>query len=110
SAAAAGRQPRRPWKASSTASVTSLVKAGSGVWLSNGRMATVLMLGKPPPAKPYRQAASARPLALPAAAPQRRIEDRRGVHRNHRELQTGRALRELDTRTRRHRRQVRPWQ
>src|SRR5437762_14353061 len=88
------RSPRRPWKASSTASFTSLVRAGSGVWLSNGRMATVLMLGRPPPLKPYRQPTSPRSAKLATAAPQRRVDDHRGVHRDHRKLkasQIGRA-------------------
>src|SRR3989442_13042518 len=92
---AAGTSQSRPWKATHTESLPYLARAGSGVWFSNDRMATVLMLGKPPPAKPKRQAASARPLALPAAAPQRRVDDRRGVHRHHRELKTGRAPPEI---------------
>src|SRR2546426_5913897 len=54
-ASPAGRSPRRPWNASRTASLTSLVSVGSGVWLSNGRIATVLMFGRPPPAKPDRK-------------------------------------------------------
>src|SRR5437764_15057729 len=86
------RSPRRPWNASSTASFTSLVSAGSAVWLSNGRMATVLMLGRPPPLKPYRHPASARASALAAPAPRRRIEHHRRVHRTDRHLKTHRAL------------------
>src|SRR5207237_848314 len=74
------RSPRRPWNASSTASFTSLVSAGSAVWLSNGRMATVLMLGRPPPLKPYRHPASARASELAAPAPPRRIEHHRHLH------------------------------
>src|SRR3989441_594959 len=80
------RSPRRRWNASSTASFTSLVSAGSAVWLSKGRMATVLIFGRPPPAKPYRQPLSARASALAAPAPNRRIEHRGRVHRDHRKL------------------------
>src|SRR2546425_836320 len=80
------RSPRRRWNASSTASFTSLVSAGSAVWLSKGRMATVLMFGRPPPAKPYRQPRSARASALTAPAPNRRVEHRGRVHRDHRKL------------------------
>src|SRR2546428_13062595 len=78
------RSPRRRWNASSTASFTSLVSAGSAVWLSKGRMATVLIFGRPPPAKPYRQPLSARASALAAPAPNRRIEHPGRVHRDHR--------------------------
>src|SRR2546421_8939437 len=97
------RSPRRPWTASSTASFTSLVSAGSAVWLSNGRMATVLMLGRPPPLKPYRHPASARASALAAPAPRRRIEHHRRVHRTDRDLKTRRALPKIDAGARRHR-------
>src|SRR5438094_1348931 len=100
------RSPRRPWKASSTASFTSLVSAGSAVWLSNGRMATVLMLGRPPPLKPYRHPVSARARALAAPAPRRRIEHHRRVHRTDRELKTRRALRKVDAGAGRHRTNV----
>src|SRR6266568_2818652 len=65
-------------------------------------MATVLMFGRPPPAKPYRHPASARDSALATAAPDRGIERRRRVHRDHRELKTGRALREIDASAGRH--------
>src|SRR3989441_9192464 len=80
------RSPRRRWNASSTASFTSLVSAGSAAWLSKGRMATVLMFGRPPPAKPYRQPLSARASALTAPAPNHRIEHRSRVRRDHRKL------------------------
>src|SRR2546430_11742385 len=100
------RSPRRPWKASSTASFTSLVSAGSAVWLSNGRIATVLMLGRPPPLKPYRHPVSARARALAAPAPRRRIEHHRRVHRTDRELKTRRALRKVDAGAGRHRTNV----
>src|SRR5438094_3961609 len=96
------RRPSRPWNASSTASFTSFVSAGSAVWLSKGRMATVLMLGSPPPAKPYRHPLSARASVLTAPAPNRRIEHRRRVHHDHRKLKTSPLLREIHAGARRH--------
>src|SRR5919109_4679682 len=61
----AWRRPSRPCTASRTAVLISWVSVGSGVWLSKGRTATVLMLGgRPPPAKPYRQPPRARALRL----------------------------------------------
>src|SRR5258707_6731401 len=95
------RSPRRRWNASSTASFTSLVSAGSAVWLSNASMATVLMLGRPPPAKPYRQPLSARASALTAPAPNRRIEHRGRVHRDHRKLKPSPLLRKIHAGARR---------
>ena len=62
------------------ASLTSLVSAGSGVWLSKGMMATVLMFGRPPPANPYQQPASTTLAALAATAPDRRRDRRRRIH------------------------------
>src|SRR5260370_8046205 len=59
-------------------------------------MATVLMLGKPPPANPYRHPVSARGSALPTPTPSRRIEHRGRIHRTHRELKTRRTLRKVD--------------
>src|SRR6266576_6892425 len=88
----ASRSPSRLWNASSTASFTSFVSAGSAVWLSKGRMATVLMLGRPPPAKPYRHPLSATASALTAPAPNRRIEHRGRIDRHHRKLKTGSLL------------------
>src|ERR1041384_435111 len=96
------RRPSRPWNASSTASFTSFVSAGSAVWLSKGRMATVLMFGSPPPAKPYRQPLSAMASVLTAPAPNRRIEHRRRVHHDHRKLKTSPLLREVHAGVRRH--------
>src|SRR5437660_4159837 len=96
------RRPSRPWNASSTASFTSFVSAGSAVWLSKGRMATVLMLGSPPPAKPYRHPLSASASVLTAPAPNRRIEHRRRVHHDHRKLKTSPLLREIHAGARRH--------
>src|SRR5690349_7674210 len=95
------RSPRRRWNASSTASFTSLVSAGSAVWLSKGRMATVLMFGRPPPANPYRQPLSARANALTAPAPNRRIEHRGRVHRDHRKLKPSPLPRKIHAGTRR---------
>src|SRR2546425_1330415 len=96
------RRPSRPWNASSTASFTSFVSAGSAVWLSKGRMATVLMLGSPPPAKPYRHPLSARASVLTAPAPNRGIEHRPRVHHDHRKLKTSPLLREIHASARRH--------
>src|SRR6266850_3365396 len=96
------RSPSRRWNASSTASFTSFVNAGSAVWLSKGRMATVLMFGRPPPAKPYRQPLSVRASALKAPAPNRRIEHRGCVHRDHRKLKPGPLLRKIHAGARRH--------
>src|SRR2546422_9550491 len=98
----ARRSPRRRWNASSTASFTSFVSAGSAVWLSKGRMATVLMFGRPPPANPYRQPLSATARALAAPAPNRRIEHRRRVHRDHRKLKPSPLLRKIHAGARRH--------
>src|SRR5207244_10527514 len=65
-------------------------------------MATVLMLGSPPPAKPYRHPLSARASVLTAPAPNRRIEHRRRVHHDHRKLKTSPAPREIQAGARRH--------
>src|SRR5690349_17313371 len=65
-------------------------------------MATVLMFGRPPPAKPYRHPASASVSALAATAPDRGIERRRRVHRHDRKLKTSATLREIDTGADRH--------
>src|SRR2546430_1301002 len=111
----ASRSPSRLWNASSTASFTSFVSAGSAVWLSKGRIATVLMLGRPPPAKPYRQPPSATASALtpfrlrvraqyvtqarrvgtglPAPAPNRRIQHRGRIDQDHRTGDDGGATR-----------------
>src|SRR2546429_502061 len=97
----ASRSPSRLWNASSTASFTSFVGAGSGVWLSKGRMATVLMLGRPPPAKPYRQPLSATASALTAPAPNRRIEPRGCIDRHHRKLKPCPLLGKIHAGTRR---------
>src|SRR5882672_2734193 len=61
-------------------------------------MATVLMLGRPPPANPYtrKHPASAALAALAATAPQRRSKRGRRVHRNHREFETSWRLRKDD--------------
>src|SRR5947208_14275780 len=88
-ASVATRSPRRPSSAWRTASLTSAVSRGSGVSLSNGRMATVLTLGSVPPANPYRQPASHRLAALATTAPESRREDRRRIDRHHRELKSG---------------------
>src|SRR5437016_2986001 len=69
-------------------------------------MATVLMLGRPPPLKLYRQPVSANARALVAPAPRRRIEHHRRVHRTDRELKTRRALRKVDAGAGRHRTNV----
>src|SRR6266849_3978555 len=66
-------------------------------------MATVLMLGKPPPANPYRHPVSARGSALPTPTPSRRIDHRGRIHRTHRELKTRRTLRKVDAGSGRHR-------
>src|SRR5438309_6835328 len=65
-------------------------------------MATVLMLGSPPPAKPYRHPLSARASVLTAPAPNRGIEHRRRVHHDHRKLKTSPLLREIHAGARRH--------
>src|SRR5882724_4857272 len=98
----ARRSPSRRWNASSTASFTSFVSAGSAVWLSKGRMATVLMFGRPPPANPYRQPLRATARALTAPAPNRRIEHRGRIHRDHRKLKTSPLLRKIHAGARRH--------
>src|SRR2546428_2933050 len=59
-------------------------------------MATVLMSGRPPPLKLYRQAASASVAMLAPTAPQRGREHDRRVHPNHREFKASRGLREID--------------
>src|SRR5438034_7232008 len=64
-------------------------------------MATVLMLGSPPPAKPYRHPLSARASVLTAPAPNRGIEHRRRVHHDHRKLKTSPLLREIHAGARR---------
>src|SRR5213082_4015138 len=69
-------------------------------------MATVLMLGSPPPLKPYTHPVSATARALAAPAPRRRIEHHRRVHRTDRELKTRRALRKVDAGADRHRMNV----
>src|SRR5205823_14109910 len=69
-------------------------------------MATVLMLGSPPPLKPYKQPVSASARALVAPAPRRRIERHRRVHRTDRELKARRALRKVDAGAGRHRTNV----
>src|SRR5438128_9810276 len=119
----ASRSPSRLWNASSTASFTSFVSAGSGVWLSKGSMAAVLMLGRPPPSKPYRQplSATARALTpfrlrvraqyvtearrvgtgLTAPAPNRWIEHRGRIDRHHRKLKTCPLLGKIHAGTRR---------
>src|SRR5260370_2823493 len=66
-------------------------------------MATVLMLGKPPPANPYRHPVSASGSALPTPTPSRRIEHRGRIHRTHRELKARRPLRKGDAGSGRHR-------
>src|SRR6266511_2724408 len=98
----ARRSPSRPWNASSTASFTSFVSAGSAVWLSKGRMSTVLMLGRSPPAKPYRQPLSATASALTAPAPNRRIEQRGRIDQDHRKLKPSPLLRKIHAGARRH--------
>src|SRR2546422_5832911 len=65
-------------------------------------MATVLMLGSPPPAKPYRHPLSARASVLTAPAPNRGIEHRRRVHHDHRKLKTSPLLREIHAGARRY--------
>src|SRR5437773_11412714 len=65
-------------------------------------MAPVLMLGSPPPAKPYRHPLSARAIVLTAPAPNRGIEHRRRVHHDHRKLKTSPLLREIHAGARRH--------
>src|SRR5260370_821183 len=67
----ASRSPNRFSSASRTASFTSRVRAGSGVSLSKGTIATVLTLGSPPPVNRYRQARRPSVAALAAAAPPR---------------------------------------
>src|SRR5437763_7402277 len=69
-------------------------------------MATVLMLGSPPPLKPYTHPVSATARALAAPAPRRRIEHHRRVHRTDRELKARRALRKVDAGAGRHRTNV----
>src|SRR6266545_5800281 len=96
-ASPAWRRPRRPCTASRTAFCTSWVSVGSGVRLSNGSTATVLMPGgSPPPAKPYRQPVRKRALmplsrlpgirrkaGAPSAREKGQVEP--GGHRRHRE-------------------------
>src|SRR3989442_2451765 len=120
----ARRRPSRRWNASSTASFTSFVSAGSAVWLSKGRIATVLMLGRRPRAKPYRQPPSATASALtpfrlrvraqyvtqarrvgtglPAPAPNRRIQHRGRIDQDHRKLKTSPLFRKIHAGARRH--------
>src|SRR5437773_8571176 len=98
----ASRSPSRRWNASSTASFTSFVSAGSAVWLSKGSTATVLMFGSPPPVKPYRHPLSAMASALPAPAPNRRIEHRGRIDQDHRKLKTSPLLRKIHAGARRH--------
>src|SRR6266508_2886976 len=64
-------------------------------------MATVLMFGRPPPAKPYRQPLSVRASVLTAPAPNRRIEHRGRVHRDHRKLKPSPLLRKIHAGARR---------
>src|SRR6266550_770766 len=97
-ASVASRSPIRPSSASRTASVTSCVSAGSGVSLSNGRIATVLTLGSVPPWKPYGHALSDRLAALMATAPSVRRNDRRSIDHADGELKSGRTLRKVDAR------------
>src|SRR5882762_3603747 len=92
----ASRSPNRFSSASRTASFTSRVKAGSGVSLSNGTIATVLTLGRPPPVNRYRQATRPSVAALAATAPQRRRNDHRRIDRHHGEFKTRGTLREID--------------
>src|SRR3989442_5916584 len=99
-ASVATRNPSRPSSACRTASLTSWVSAGSGVSLSNGRIATVLTLGSVPPAKPYGQAASTTPEALTASAPNIRRNERRRIDHADRELKSGRGLGKVDARAR----------
>src|SRR2546425_13128527 len=94
----ASRSPKRFSSASRTAPFTSAVSAASGVSLSNGRIATVLTLGSPPPEKRYRQATSPSVAALAAATPQCRRNDHRRIHPHHGKLKARRALREIDAR------------
>src|SRR2546430_10087575 len=98
----ASRSPSRRWNASSTASFTSFVSAGSAVWLSKGRMATVLMFGSPPPVKPYRHPLSATASALTAPAPNRRIQHRGRIDQDHRKLKTSPLFRKIHAGARRH--------
>src|SRR5438876_4110398 len=98
----ASRSPSRRWNASSTASFTSFVSAGSAVWLSKGSTATVLMFGSPPPVKPYRHPLSAMASALTAPAPNRRIEHRGRIDQDHRKLKTSPLLRKIHAGARRH--------
>src|SRR5437867_3604817 len=104
----ASRSPSRRWNASSTASFTSFVSAGSAVWLSKGSMATVLMFGSPPPVKPYRHPLSAMASALPAPAPNRRIEHRGRIDQDHRKLKTSPLLRKIHAGACRHPLRIRP--
>src|SRR6267378_1837056 len=101
-ASVATRNPRRPSSAWRTASLTSAVSRGSGVSLSNGRMATVLTLGRVPPANPYRQPVSHRQAALATTAPESRRKDLRRIERHHSKLKSGspRYLWEVDARAR----------
>src|SRR6266576_3069030 len=99
-ASVATRRPRRPSSAWRTASLTSAVSRGSGVSLSNGRIATVLTLGSVPPANLYGHPASPRLDALMRTAPNSRRNDGRGINHTNRELKSRRPLRKVDARTR----------
>src|SRR2546425_7653469 len=90
----ASRSPKRFSSASRTAPFTSAVSAASGVSLSNGRIATVLTLGSPPPEKRYRQATSPSVAALAAATPHCPRHDHPRIHRHPGKLKARRALRE----------------
>src|SRR5439155_27363891 len=92
----ASRSPSRPSIASRTAVFTSCVSAGSGVSLSNGRIATVRTLGSPPPLKWYKHPAATKARALATTAPERRRKLRHGVHRHDPKLKARRSLRKVD--------------
>src|SRR3954447_20787822 len=91
-ASADWRRPSRLSTASLTAREISWVSVGSGVWLSNGSTATVLMEGgSPPPVKPYRQPVSVRTLRLTRQPDIRRKGASLG--REKREVELGRRTR-----------------
>src|SRR5213075_1945388 len=90
------RSPSRPSSARRTDSVTSCVSAGSGVSLSNGRMATDLTFGSVPPWNPYGHALSDRTVALMATAPSIGRNDHRRIHDANGELKSGRSLWKVD--------------
>src|ERR671925_1494145 len=91
-ASATERTPSRDSISGRSASRSSRGRTLTGVSLSNGRTATVSMWsGRPPPAKPYKQAAWARTTVSDSLTPNRRIESRNRINAD--DVQVERAVR-----------------